>query len=175
MADKLQLIDTKSLLVWGGTYDERQAAVAEVKKRFFDKWPTGRGFTLSEHIGASDRYLKSVRKEFPIKPKLEEQGNKYDMGYDQINGSYLDWTADILKVLVVIPEFDKLYRNQKDYFHQIVGDFLYQQRFLGSRHILRVLMTFAREPHVDLNSIPVLVGGDWRPSWRDIAIISVGT
>jgi len=170
----MELIKTKNIILYGGSYEARRDNVGRIQEAFLKKWPTGLVFTLSEHLGSSERYLKSARKEFPVKSKLKGQG-KHDMGYDQLNDSYLDWISDLNCVLIILPEFDKLYRKEPEYFYQVIGEYLAKGQSVGNSKVIRFLMTLAKECTIDISRIPVLIGGKWRPSENDIAIISAGT
>jgi len=170
----MELITTKNIILYGGSSEARRESVGRIQEAFLKKWPSSSVFTLSEHLGSSEKYLKSARKEFPVKPKLKGQ-NKYDMGYDQLNDSYLDWISDFKSVLIILPEFDKLYRKEPEYFYQVIGDYLAKGQSVGNRTVIRFLMTLAKERAIDISRIPVLIGGNWRPSENDIEIISAGS
>jgi hypothetical protein len=173
MLEKPDVIETKNLIFHSGSYEARQEGVARVRGAFLGKWPTGSVFTLSEHIGDWKRYLKSAQKEFPIRPKLKGQ-RKEDLSFDQLNDCVLDWVAEFNSVLVVLPEFDKLYRAQPHYFYEILGDFLAKQQLAKKSHrVIRFLVTFAQKRSIDASKIPQRLGGDWIASMADIEIVSL--
>ncbi len=157
----------------GGNCEERLDRVRQVREQFLRRFPNGTVFTLSEHISSSDRYLKSARKTFPIKPVLDGQ-KKGTMSYDQLNDSCLDWATGFRAVLVILPEFDELYRADPGYFYQVIGHFLAQQLSFRDKRVLGFVMTLAKRTEIDFAKIPILIGGDWSPSASDIEIRYVG-
>ena len=156
------------MILCGGTPEDRHSFISQTREAFLERWPAAAIFTLTEHIGDADRYLKSVRKEFPVE---SSDKNKYDLSRDQLNDSYLGWVKKHKSVLVIIPEIQKLYKNQPNYFYQIMGDYMAAQQSLAGHCVLRFLATLNESYPIDVKKVPVLIGGNWRPSEKDLGVV----
>jgi hypothetical protein len=113
----MELIVEKNIILCGGTDEQHQQLTIQIRDSFLKKWPVSRVFTLKEHIRTSEKFLKSVREQFPIKPLLPNQ-KKEELILDQIEKCYLHWLADFRAALIIIPEMDRLLKREPEYFYQ---------------------------------------------------------
>jgi hypothetical protein len=137
----------KNLIVSGGTYEDRKVVIATASKAI----QTGREknvYVLGENISSSEKYLKSITREFPVEKNLS---------LDCLEDLQLDWMPAKTPLLVVIPELDKLLKNDSRYFYQLLGTYLGHQLIQAPQ--MRLLVTLAKPFTLDHSRIPVLVGG----------------
>jgi len=72
----------------------------------------------------------------------------------------LKWVKIFRNVLVVIPEIQKRLKNNLSYFFQLMGDYMAMQQSIGAQGTIRFLATLNDSYPIDVNKIPVLIGGN---------------
>lgn len=146
MKDPAEIIKKKSILICGGTPDQREHALGRVRKGW-----KGRGksdvFTLKKGIKDADDFIEAVRKSFPVTSPLKGV-TKDMMGFNQINDYFLEWPHELAydSCLIIIPDFHKLAESDPEYFFGKLDHFfnyanMYQHAGCCD---MRIVMTFQK-------------------------------
>lgn len=139
------LIKKKNFIVWGGSYEERQGAVAELRDAFLRAFPSGRVFRLSEHLGDSDRFLKSA--ELELLGRQDRCGSRHN----HMDDIFSCWPHGSHNALIIFPELDKMLKNDPEFC------FTAMRLILGHKQqadaVVRFVMTFGRHKKMELSEM----------------------
>lgn len=171
MKIETQIIKNRSVILSGGTYEDRVRLIKEFKSVFL-KELRGDVFILREGMRDAQKFLKSARNEFPIVPPVKGI-SKSQMSYSELEDYHLEWISQFKNVLVVIPEIYKLYENDPDYFFELLGFYLSKQHTFSGKNRFRFLMTSGERIAKEFDRIPVLIGGARKLSEKDLEFIEL--
>jgi len=166
-----QIIKNRSLVLCGGSYDER-SVIIDAASAIFLKELKGKVVIFAENFKNGNEYVRNAKSEFPKVP-APKGVKKNEVTYDEWHNNHLNWISEFKNVLIVIPQLQKLFENDPDYFYELLGFYLEKQSSVSGRNRFRFIMSFSDPISLEAERIPTRVGAKPTLFERNLALVNL--